>query len=171
MGGGASTTLTPSQGYMIFPTGAHPYMMKQYMKTIDTALFKNYGHKIFKLENDGRGNSEIKLQMIPTNLIPVDSIIIDPKNQHDTSESFSLQKIMSWESYVPQFNTPYDLLVSTIPTTACAITLSTKRSLAHNNFSSLRTQSTVHIPNYGTKRPSTTIEWPIIINRVPTYNK
>ena len=63
----------------------------------DSLLKKSETNKFLEVINYGRKNSEIQLQtihtnLIPANLIPADLINIKPKNQHDTSDSCSIQK-------------------------------------------------------------------------------
>ena len=75
---------------------------------------------------------------------------IELKNQHDTSDIHSLQNTLLWDSRV---NTNSDLRSNIISTTAHASKLSTKKYLAHNNLSLVRTQYTVHIPNFRINDP------------------
>ena len=118
------------------------------------SLLKSFGRKIvFEVENDGRKNSETRLQMIHSNSITKDSTNIEPKNQtihvnsipsdltniepknkHNTYDSRMLQKLMTWDSSIPRANTASDLRASTISTTAQTSTFSTTTSLAHNNL-------------------------------------
>ena len=67
------------------------------------SLFKNAeSENILKLKNIGAEMMKFSFKLLmPTNLIPVESTNIKPENQYDSSESCSLQKIMSCESHDP----------------------------------------------------------------------
>ena len=123
---------------------------------IENALFTNSGNDFFlKLKMIGAKIMKFSFKhFTPTRFLPNKFLTTRQKSNHKINmirpTIVHYKNRITWESSLPRVNTPSDIRVYSIYTTACASTFPTTTSMIRNNSSLVHTKSTVHVPHCGT---------------------